>query len=436
MKPVTDATALVIDSGLFLPFAQHLSGDDGFKHVWYWSPCIRGFPTLNECIVGEGFDEVERVQDYWDVLKLADAVVFPDIQRSGLQLYLDGIGKPVFGSRDADRLEVDRGHFLRVLGELGLDVPKYTVVRGITKLRQVLRDKEDCYLKISFYRGSMETKHWRNWDQDEHVLDELAVKFGPAKDTIDFYVVDAIHTDIEDGSDQYCIDGKYPETVIHGVEAKDKAYIAFAQPFKELPEYLLEIYSVFAPMLRNASYRNFISSEVRVKGNKSFFIDPCMRLASPAGETMVKLFSNLPEIVWAGAHGELVQPELAADVAVECVLTSKSDKKSWSVLDLPAKAREWVMAGQSCEIDGKLCFPPDGSDDEEAGWLLGLGDTVDEAVDDLKKHLEWLGDAPVTCHTEALLDLVAEIREAEAEGITFTDGQVPKPAEVVEQLRG
>ena len=137
MKDTKDVTACVVDHGLFSPLAQKLG--QTFKRVLYYSPWEEGFPQLNRCIVGDGYPEIERCDDFWDELADIDLFIFPDIQHSGLQLHLESIGKAVWGSRKGDSLELSREKFHRTLKQLGLDCPKWVSITGLSKLRDHLR---------------------------------------------------------------------------------------------------------------------------------------------------------------------------------------------------------------------------------------------------------------------------------------------------------
>ena len=425
-KELQDITALVVDHGLFLPFAQKLG--ETYGRVYYYTPFEEGFPTLNRRIIGDGYDKIERCNDPFDVLGELDLAVFPDIQHSGLQLHLEALGIPVWGSRKADSLELDREKFLGVLKDVGLDVPEYEVVVGLSELRKHLKSAKDKFIKISFDRGSHETWHWRDRGQDEGKLDLLAVNFGAAREYVRFLVCDSIQADLELGYDGVSIDGKFPQTVaIQGYEAKDKAYLMAAQKYSELPDSVRAVNEAFAPVLKEYRYRNFWSTEIRVNEEGVYFIDPCCRAPSPAGECQLELYSNLGEIVWAGANGELVEPVSTANFAAQCVLSIKDEGQHWVVFNPDAKLRPWLKCGNSCEIDGKICFPPTGQRCDELGWLVALGDTVEEALDILNDRVALLPDG-VTAHTEALVDLLEEVHEAEEEGIQFSDEPLPEPA--------
>src|SRR5256885_4063327 len=227
MKPVHEVVACVCDHGLFLPIALKLG--ETFKKVFYWSPSDTVLPRIAEGIIGDGFSEVERVNDVWEVIHQCDCAVFPDIGFHALQNQIQLIGKPVWGHNGGDILEASRGEFLRVLEELGMDIPPYEKFKGLTALREHLLDKEDKFIKVSKWRGDWETLHFTNWAQDEVTLDQYAYRLGPAKELFTFYVFDKIDTDIEDGCDTYCIDGQFPSLCLHGIENKDKSYLGAVQ---------------------------------------------------------------------------------------------------------------------------------------------------------------------------------------------------------------
>jgi hypothetical protein len=430
MKSLSDAVICCVDHGLFIPVAAKLA--EQCKHVYWWSPWDRAYPTIKEWVVGEGYDNMTRVENIWDVKKDCDGFAFFDIGFGGLQLELESQGFPTWGSRKADSLESNRGKFLKTIERLGMPVPKYKVITGITKLREHLKGKSDKYVKISRWRGDAETTHWRDWDHDEGWLDLLAVKLGPMKDMIAFYVCDPIETDIEDGIDTFCINGIMPKMCIHGFEEKDKSYLATIAQADDIAPVVREASEMFAPVLAEYGYRNFFSTEVRVKGDQGYFIDPCNRCGSPPAQVMTELYSNLGDIIWAGANGECIEPEPAAEFGAQALIKTKGDRHSWAVADIPKEIRQWVKAGNSCQIDGILVSPPDADGSNDLGWLCAIGDTIQDTLDSLNDYARQLPDG-LECDPSSLAHLLKEIHQAEDEhGIEFTDQEVPEPSAVLE----
>lgn len=425
MKPTNEVTALFVDFGLFLPMARRLAKD--FKRTLYHCPAAEGFPTINRCIIGQGFPEIEKADDLWKAIHESDLVVFPDINCSDLQLELERQGKPVWGARAGDSLEIYRQKFHKVLAHVGLPVPTFKVIHGLTKLRDHLKTVEDKYIKISKYRGSLETTHWRTWALDEGWIDGLAVKFGPAKEIIPFLVFDKIETDIEIGSDTYCVDGQWPSHMLNGVEHKDKGYLGVVTPKEDMPEHLTDVLDAFSPILKDYRYRCQWSTEVRVKDDVGFFTDPTCRGGLPSTSSQLVLWENFAEIIWLGAHGELVDPKPAAKYSAECMISGKSNADQWAVIEVPKELRDWTNFGNCCQIDGRICFPPDGGTSGDSGWLFAIGDTIEEVIDSLQDHAHSLPDG-LEANTDSMIELLKELHEAEKQDVPFGTQPIPEPA--------
>jgi len=434
---VSDRTALVVDGGLFLPFAQRLARD--FKNVLYFCPGEKPFPLLNDAVLGDGFGGVTRVDDLWmaveEMITPEDVIVFPDVGHADLALHLQQMGHAVWSSRYGDQLELDRVFLKNFQRSQGMAIPPYEVVHGLTALAEYLRQHEDVYVKLSKYRGVMETFHSVTYRLSEPWLAIMACKLGPLKDTVDFVVEDHIEAIAELGFDGFCIDGQFPEVAVQGIEAKDFGYIGCVRPFATLPK---EIQGTIEPLLNfltEQNYRNFFSTEVRVgEDGTPYLTDPCCRHASPAGECLDELYENLGEIIWLGARGILLEPVYTAKFAVQAMIDHPGDEDLWRLVDLPDDARQWTKLFFACEIEGKICLPPFPWSHSTIGSVLGIGDTLEEAIEDLKEHAELLGGQGLTIHTEAVVEVVKEIQKSEEAGVEVSPEPVPDPAEVMKEL--
>lgn len=429
-----DVTACFFDhEGLYLPLAEKLS--ESYKRVLYFDPKEVGFPTVNDAVIGDSFpanERLERIDDFWPIKHEIDLFIFPDSQGSGLQNELWEQGFPVWGSRNSIDLEQSREKFHKTLSLLGLESAPFERIIGLTDLAEHLKDKEDKYIKISKFRGSLETYHWRSWDDDAGTLDCWRVKFGGVKDLIPFLVFDAIDTEFEIGGDTYCIRGQFPKLVMDGYEWKDKGYFAALKPRDKAPEQLQEVLNAFAPILGQAGHNNFWTMEIRVKDEHSYFIDPTPRGPLPATGSQMEIYGNLAEIIIAGANGELVEPEPLGKFSAECVLTIKGEKEGWSSTRVPDDLKQWMKLGGNCKVNGRTWFPPSQSGEDTIGWLVAIGDTPTETIETILERAGKLPDG-VCAATDSLANLLKEIHKAEAEGIPFTEMKVPEPAIVIEE---
>jgi hypothetical protein len=425
MKAIEDLHIRVCDKNLFLPLARRLARD--VKKVTYWTNCDRDFPTLLDA-VGDGFPDIERVPCYLEGIDEVDCCVFPDVGMANIQACISDCGIPVWGSRGGCELETSRGLFLDTLKDLGLEVPAYAKIKGITNLKLHLRDLEDKWIKISGNRGDWETFHWRSWEEDENELDAKAARLGPFRELITFYVLDPIDADVEDGCDAYNIDGQFPSLVIHGMEAKDKAYVGTFQEFAALPEELRHINEAFGQLLGEYGYRNFFSIEVRItKSGEAYFIDPTCRCGSPPSQVQAEMIGNLAEVIWRGAQGELVDPEPAAKFGVQAICKiPRREEGNWSYVRVDDELDRWLKTSGTMFHDGMVCFPPDPKEEHCQSWLTGIGDTFAEAIKHLQHNIKLL---PCGCECDAtqLCELLKEVEESEKQGMEFSDQPIPKP---------
>ena len=431
MKSHKDVIALVYDNGMVgLPIAERLSRD--MKHVYVFTPWEKGQPTFSEAIIGDGLENVERALDIWEVKDQVDLFVFPDVQLSGLQLELERQGKAVWGSRNGDVQELDREAFLKTLGDVGLLVPPHEIVIGVDALRKFLKEKEDFYVKMSLFRGSFETTHFRSWKLDGCWIDSLGVKFGPYANKVRFLCFPNIDTPLEIGADTYCVDEKFPSTMLHGVEWKDRAYLGAVTKLSQMPSQVREVLKAYAPVLGKERYRNQFSCEIRVKGDKAYFNDPTCRFGLPSTGSQLELWKNWSEIVWHGANGELVEPIAAAKYSAEAIVKMAGDHSEWRVADIPTGLKRWLKLADYCENDGLVCFPnSDSPGGDEVGWLVSVGDTPEETVKQLNKHADMLPDG-MDANTECIAYVLKEVQQMAKKGITFGSHPIPKAGLAVE----
>lgn len=429
MKPLSKSTVAVIDHGLFHHVARRLARD--CERVIYWTPWERAFPVIREANVGGGFDDVERVEDFWEIKSEIDFFVFPDIGFTGLQAELKSQGFPVWGCGIASDIEAYRGKFLKTLESVGLQVPPHTAIKGMAKLREFMKDKTDRWIKMSKWRGDWETVHWRDWALDEMTLVTRTAQIGPMAEELTYYVFEPIDTTIEDGSDAWFCGGTFADRIIHGLESKDKAYLGTFTDFEKLPEPVLDANSSIAPVLKECGYNGFFSTEVRIVDQKDyFFTDPTCRCGSPPSQVMTEMLENFSEIVQAGANGICLEPVEAAEFGMQVLVKIKRNPSSWGTVKIPAELDQWFKPTPCMKTaDGVLCFPPD--EENVAGWLVAIGDTIQETADTLNELVAQLPDG-LESDMFPMMTLIQEIEELHAQGMEFTKEEVPEPVEVLE----
>lgn len=429
IKDTKDVRAIVVDRGTFFPIAERLARD---MECSYHIPNGDSFETFAKGGLGLGHSNVKLDSDPWLHKSDYDLWVFPDCADAGWQLELQSQGIPVWGSKTADVLEKQRGEWIKACQKMGLPMPKTNEILGIRNLEAFFDKHEGTpfFVKISRWRGDMETWKAIERHQIRNKLDLLRMKFGPFQDKIKFYVQEMIKTDIESGADTYFV-GDFPDKIILGYEKKGESYLALWKLKTDMPKEVWNCMVAAKELLKERDYANTVSSEVRIKGKKAWWLDPCFRFPSPAGEEQLELYVNFSDIVWHGANGELVQPIMQSMYCGEAVITYTGDKEGWKSVVVPDDVKEFVKLYACSYDDGAYHFPPH-QDPEAIGCAVALGDTPEEVIDGLKAIKEEWEDAPVELHIEPMAELIAEIEKAKEQGIDFGEEPLPDPAEVLD----
>jgi len=286
---------------------------------------------------------------------------------------------------------------------------------------------------LAFWSGNcqQETFYHEDYPHSISTLDRLAVKFGGLKEYVIFVVQDAMPDAQEIGYDGLTVEGWYPKKSFQGYEKKNQAYSGSCLEWDELPEEVRIVNETIAPLLREYGYRNFIATEIRKTADTFYFIDPTLRMPGQTGEQLLETCKNLAEVIWHGANGEPVEPEYVAKFACELTLHHKGHvDDEWYALNVPDSVKRWVKLYHYCRADSLYHFPPNTCD--EPGVVVGIGDTIKEAIDHVKETLEALKSEPVDADISAFADLLKEISTAEEGGMRFTEQAIPEPSVVLE----
>lgn len=436
IKPVEEVVACVVDYGTFISVADKLG--ETMQKVYYYSPCETEYQSIRNCIKGTGLPHAERLDDFLDpdIFESIDLFVFPDISFGSLQRHLRSLGKAVWGHMGATDLELQRDFFLNVLEQVGLPVINYERIVGLTALAEYLKKNDDKWVKVNRFRGNMETWKHHDYAHSERMLDSLAVIFGGAKERVIFIVQDTISSELEIGYDGWCIDGLFPPYSFQGYEKKNELYLGSVLSNEGLPDEIKQVNEALAPVLRSYGYRGWWATEIRVDG-EPYFIDPTPRMPGQTAEHQLESISNLPDVIWYGAHGIVIDPQFNWTFAAEATLHYNLKTKDpwvlneWKTLDFPPEVLRWLKLYHYCILNNVYHFATDNSD--EVGVVLGVGNSTEEAIDHLKENLDMLEGLPIEAETSGFADLVDQIRQAEKKGLVF-GGPIPKPEQMYRKL--
>lgn len=389
----SDKTAMIFDNGLFQPLAHRLARD--FGRVLYHRGTRHAFPSPNDSAIGAGYQKVERCDSWEAYVGDVDLFVFPDLYWADTQVYLRSLGHRVFGAGWGEDLELWRDDFYATLAKNGLNTVPWEMVHGMSALREHLEDVEDKYVKVSYHRGLMETFRWIDMKISKPRLDVLQHDLGALSEDQWFLVQDSLDSKREVGSDQIIVDGKFPRTVQYAIEGKDKTGLARMLPYARLPKEVQEVNDKLAPVFESVQnehsyrnpYRGFFSTEIRVaKDGKPYLTDPTCRMASPCGETYMLMCENFSEMIWAAAGGEIVEPVVKKPFAAQAMIQADLAETQSIPIFIDPKVRDQVCLFHSgIRGDGQECVFKSDAAMLEIGSLIGLGATLDAAIEDCRR---------------------------------------------------
>lgn len=385
MTDLSKVKCLVIDSGLFVPIGEKLA--ETYSHVYYAMGHRESFPTSHAYMVGQGLENVETVLHYEDYIDRVDLIVFPDVYFGSLQNYLRQHDYRVWGSGLAEGLELNRWGLKETLKSVGLPVGQAWEIEGIDALRDFLDEHEEVYVKMSFFRGDLETFRSRNGAIVKDKLDELELALGPFASEVRFVVEEGIDDAIEVGFDGFCIDGEFPETASFGFEVKDAGLVGKVVTASEMPRPLRIANEKLAPAL--VGCRGFYSNELRVtKDGTPYIIDMTMRAGSPPSESYIELFTNWAEVIYEGAGGNLVDLIPAAKYSAQIILRSEWATKHYLPVYYPPGLERWVkLHAKLISAEGQVYVSPV-SGAPEIGAVVAIGDSLEDTVGEVIERVE------------------------------------------------
>lgn len=442
MSECSDKIATVVDYGNHVELALRLSRE--FKKVNYFRWWKDDRPVSTKLAVGDGFPEITRIRHLfdWSVMSETDIFIFPEIYDGDLQLDLERRGKKVWGSRRAERYEYDRPLFLKTLKEVGLPVPEYKIATGMSELKRIMADNDDLWIKVNL-RGDDETWHHINWNMSQRKLESMEYRYGPLKEDIEFTCVWGIDSRQEAAYDGFLVtspDGKpqFPEIAFQGYEVKSRAHILAAIDYDKLADPIKEVNAAFAPVLAKKFYRSAWGTEIKITDDSFIFLDATCRQPDPPGPILLEQIKNLGEFIWHGSEGELIPLEIEKPFGAQVALFSSWGDGNYQPFEIPEEIRRWVKVYGACQtkegifgLPQVICNPaPNGN--ESVAVIIGLGDTVEEAIDAVKENCEGIEAFDTTPAIDALAEALSRIHQGQEEGVHFGNKPIPEPASILE----
>jgi hypothetical protein len=360
---------LICDNGLYVSLAARMAQD---QPVAYFSSWVNAFPQSRELAPATGIPNIERVND--PIAHILDGkashVIVPDLHLEGIERLARQCEIPTFGSGAGNALETDRWGLKEFLAENDLDVINSVQVEGIEAARKLIEKDPDKFVKVSVFRGDMETRSGEDFLTE---YDALRHRLGQLADSIIFIVEDPIEDATEIGIDTFFLMGDGFSGSLLGIERKDAAYFGW-KPAR-LPKETDPIVSALGDYLAKSDYNNFFSVEMRKNKHGVFVTDATCRVPSPPGGVMMAACQNFSDVVLKGEDPDY------GDARYFCEIVLKSDwvAENWLKVTFPKQMADRYAFHNYCVRDGDIWIIPHDSKYREFGSALGWGATADEA---------------------------------------------------------
>lgn len=416
-EDLRDKTILVIDYGNFLPVAERLARDYG--RVLYYTPWETAFPKYHNYIIGSSVPGIQRIYNKWDYFDQVDLFFFTDLYQGDFQDWLRSQGKAVFGAGKGEEMEIYRDRMKGLQRSVGLPTNKYEIMMGLEGLREYLQDNDDKYVKTNLMRGHFESFHHENYMLTKPILDEWEHVLGIYKGEEIFIVEDPIDAIAEIGYDGFSIDGLYPDRALFGIEIKDCAYCGVVLDYEKLPKSLQDINAKLSDTFRAYGYRGSYTNEVRVGIDRvGYLIDQTCRQPEPPTCLQLEIFDNYSEIVWEIAHGRVPKIKNTFKYGAQIVIKSDWARTEPQAIYFPDQYKKYIKIKNLAIKEGVNYFVPQpGIEMEEIGAVLGLGRTLQEAIDQATTIAKDVKGYCIECNGAALSKAIDEIDKLKSAGI-------------------
>ena len=424
MVDLKNKKILYIDFGNYIKVAMRLAREDGFGTVYYYCNWQSAYPKYDAYMVGMGIDTVlpnfKQVHSIWDVYHEVDAFVIPDLYSGDFTEWLRLQGKIVFGVGRGEDMELQRDMMKEYLKELKLSVNEYQTVIGLDNLREILKEKNDLYVKTNMFRGSMETFHHDEYKLSKPRLDRFEHTLGIYKDKQKFIVETSIKNSIDFAIDMITADGKFPEKTLMGIEGKNTNYIGVFTDYDKAPANVRKINEKIAPALAQYRYRMALSPECRItKDGTAYLSDMCCRLPEPPTSIYVEMYENFPELVWMTAIGERPVIKSKYKYAAQLVIKAEHSAKEPQAIYFPKEIENMVNIKNLCIHEGVYYYLPQEHDMCEIGGVIGLDNTLDGAIKNVLKNAKLIKGDGIYMDCDSFDSVEEDIKKAKKFGINI-----------------
>jgi hypothetical protein len=293
--------ALVIGTGI--EFSHVLALAEAGVETYYYTDFISTFPSFDDFASGYGFTNIKKIHNPFSYVDKVDLIANFDVLNGDLFDFLKKKGYKTFGGGVATELELNRRALKSALSVVKLQSPSYKIVKGYDNI------PVPSVVKLSIFRGSMETFILKNETQKKNLKTKLEIEFGAFLKDMEFVVEELMDLDknyVEAGIDGFfdADKGGFIFPLLLGVEYRKGVYIGrVINNLGELPKPIQETVLKLSQLLIKAGYKGMLSTEefVNLKTGKHYFLDITTRGAYPLSLGYRYAIENFKDVVFNSA---------------------------------------------------------------------------------------------------------------------------------------
>lgn len=153
------------------------------------------------------------------------------------------------------------------------------------------------------------------------------------------------------------------------------------------------------------------------RNGKPFWSGNC-----PPNECHQVNIRNLGDIILKGAIGELIEPDYIKEYIAQILITSKTVREDFTYVRFPKEIEDNVRLYNYTVRDGKhFVAPSTDPHDEIICSVVGIGSTVDEAIEQCLSHAGQVEADGLCFNKHEFIDAKSVIEEGSNNGITIFD---------------
>jgi hypothetical protein len=422
VKDVKQVWWLFYDYGGMLSVAKKLAEQSA--GVFYFCPkIINGYPDHRPLEIGRGIPGLIPIEEYEKYIDQFDAVCFGDVHEPEKQKFFQRIGKYVVGPMDGAKLELDRVYLKNKMMEVGLPINDWESADGLDELTEVLKRRPDVWVK-SRLRGDMESWHSKDALLSQEDMDELRHRMDTYKQSETYTVEAVIKSIAEVGKDSFCVDGRFPDNILVGLELKATGYLGKATRYRDIPKSIRNVFEKLSPLLAELRHRGPAGDEVMIgEDGKGYLLDWTARFPQPPGDLYLEMIEGIADVLWKCAQGIVPDVQFKAKYGVQLIIKSDLAKTRAVRIRVPEEYKDNVkLSNMSVDENGLWVYTPQGVLDQiEIGSVIAMGDTAKKACDLAVKVAESIEGNNIKIDSNCLKKAYEQIDRLKKAGMTFFD---------------